>query len=88
MAKRIGTTREMWKKVRNLDHKAFDNWLIKYWQDAHAAALEQARKDKQTVVKPADIEKAISQVKGVGDIKLRAIMQQVYKLYEEAEESE
>lgn len=33
-----------------------------------------------------DIENAISGIKGMGETKVKAVMQRIYKLYEEAEQ--
>ena len=35
-------------------------------------------------ISPADIENAISGIKGMGETKVKAVMQRIYKLYEEA----
>lgn len=46
--------------------------------------LSREKKNRAAAVKPDDIEKVIASLKGIGEVKLKAIMQQVYKLYEEA----
>lgn len=81
MAKKIGITRQQYKDIKKKDHREMENFLIRFWQDGYNDGLAAAKK---TNISPADIEKALSSVKGLGEIKVKAAMQQIYKLYEEA----
>ena len=81
MAKKVGITRQQYKDIKKKDHREMENFLIKFWQDGYNDGLAAAKKAN---ISPADIEKAISGIKGLGEVKVKAVMQQIYKLYEEA----
>ena len=83
MAKNL-ITREQYKNIKKKDHSQMSDYLTKVWQDGFNEGLKQVRKKNKADIKPSDIEKAIADIKGIGGVKLKAIMQQVYKLYEEA----
>ena len=77
-------TREQYKNIKKKDHVEMSRFLFKVWQDGYNDGVAAAKKSKAATVKPRDIERALGNVKGIGDIKVKAIMQQVYKVYEEA----
>ena len=85
MAKNL-ITRSQYKEIKKKDHAQMSDFLTRVWQNGFNDGLKQAKKSKAAAVKQGDIEKAIANVKGIGEVKLKAIMQQVYKLYEEASE--
>lgn len=83
MAKKAGTiTREQYKNIKKKDHRQMEAFLIRYWQDGYNDGIAAAKKANVT---PADIEKAISGIKGMGETKVNAVMQRIFKLYEEAQ---
>lgn len=75
-------TRQQYKDIKKKDHTQMSEFFAKVWQDGFNDGIKSAKKSAAAAVKPGDIEKAISEVKGIGDVKLKAIMQRVYKLYE------
>lgn len=79
----VGITRQQYKDIKKKDHKQMEAFLIKFWQDGYNDGLAAAKKAN---VSPADIENAISGIKGMGETKVNAVMQRIYKLYEEAAE--
>lgn len=81
MAKKIGITRKQYKDIKKKDHQQMNTFLIRFWQDGYNDGLAAAKKVN---VSPADIENAISGIKGMGETKVKAVMQRIYKLYEEA----
>ena len=81
MAKKIGITRQQYKDIKKKDHQQMNAFLIRFWQDGYNDGLAAAKK---TNISPADIENAISGIKGMGETKVKAVMQRIYKLYEEA----
>lgn len=81
MAKKIGITRQQYKNIKKKDHQQMEDFLIRWWQDGYKDGLAAAKKAN---VSPADIENAISGIKGMGETKVNAVMQRIYKLYEEA----
>lgn len=83
MAKQIGVTRQQYKDIKKKDHQQMNAFLIRFWQDGYNDGLAAAKKVN---ISPADIENAISGIKGMGETKVKAVMQRIYKLYEEAEQ--
>lgn len=81
MAKNVGITRQQYKDIKKKDHQQMNAFLIRFWQDGYNDGLAAAKKAN---VSPADIENAISNIKGIGETKVKAVMQKIYKLYEEA----
>ena len=81
MAKKVGITRQQYKDIKKKDHQQMNAFLIRFWQDGYNEGLAAAKKAN---ISPADIENAISRIKGMGETKVKAVMQRIYKLYEEA----
>ena len=84
MAKNL-ITRQQYKNIKKMDHVQMSDFFTRVWQDGFNDGIKAGKKNR-AAVKPGDIEKAIAGLKGIGEVKLKAIMQQVYKLYEEARE--
>ncbi len=82
MAKNL-ITREQYKRIKKMDHVQMNAFYTRVWQDGFNDGIKAGKKNKAAAVKPGDIEKAIAGLKGIGEVKLKVIMQQVYKLYEE-----
>lgn len=81
MTKRAGITRQQYKDIKRKDHQQMNDFLIKFWQDGYSEGLAAGKKIS---VSPADIEKAVSGIKGMGTVKVKAVMQAINSLYEEA----
>ncbi len=81
MAKKVGITRQQYKDIKKKDHQQMNAFLIRFWQDGYNDGLAAAKKAN---ISPVDIENAISGIKGMGETKVKAVMQRIYKLYEEA----
>ena len=84
MAKNL-ITRQQYKNIKKMDHVQMSDFFTRVWQDGFNDGIKAGKKNR-AAVKPGDIEKAIAGLKGIGEVKLKVIMQQVYKLYEEARE--
>ena len=52
-------------------------FYTRVWQDGFNDGIKAGKKNKAAAVKPGDIEKAIAGLKGIGEAKLKAIMQQL-----------
>ena len=76
---RKGLNRKQYKTIKAYDHKQMEDFVTNIYNEGRNDGITETKTAKVT---PADIEKAIAKVRGVGNIKLKAIMQQVYKLYE------
>jgi len=85
MTKKAGITRQQYKDIKRKDHQQMNAFLIRFWQDGYNDGLEAAKK---AGVSPADIENAIRGIRGIGEAKVKAVMQRIYKLYEEAKSFE
>lgn len=83
MAKNL-ITREQYKNIKRMDHVQMSDFYTRVWQDGFNDGIKQGKKNRAAAVKPGDIEKVIASLKGIGEVKLKAIMQRIYKLYEEA----
>lgn len=79
VARKIGITRRQYKDIKKKDHRQMEAFLIRFWQDGYNDGLKAAKKAN---VSPTDIEDAISGIKGIGETKVKAVMQRIYKLYE------
>ena len=77
--------REQYKNIKKMDHVQMSEFYTRVWQDGFNDGIKAAKKSKTAVVKPGDIEKALQGLKGIGEVKLKAIMQRIYNLYEEAQ---
>ena len=77
-------TRQQYKNIKKMDHVQMSDFFTRVWQDGFNDGIRAGKKNRAAAVKPGDIENAIAGLKGIGEVKLKAIMQQVYKLYEEA----
>lgn len=83
MAKNL-ITRQQYKNIKRMDRVEMSDFYTRVWQDGFNDGIKAGKKNKAAAVKPGDIEKVVASLKGIGEVKLKAIMQQVYKLYEEA----
>ena len=77
-------TRQQYKNIKKMNHVQMSTFYTRVWQDGFNDGIKAGKKNKAAAVKPGDIEKAIAGLKGIGEVKLKVIMQRVYKLYEEA----
>lgn len=83
MAKNL-ITRQQYKNIKKMDHVQMSKFYTRVWQDGFNDGIKAGKKNKAAAVKPGDIEKTITDLKGIGEVRLKAIMQRIYKLYEEA----
>jgi Fic family protein len=82
MAKKMEITRQQYKDIKKKDHREMNEFLIRFWQDGYNDGLKAAKKTK---ISPAEIEQEISEIKGMGEVKTKAVMQKIYKLFEGVE---
>lgn len=75
-------TNEQYRDIKKKNHKQLNDYILRIWQDGYNSGVMAARKGKATTVKPTDIENALGQIKGLGEMNIKVIMQQIYKLYE------
>ena len=73
-------TRQQYKDIKRKDHQQMNAFLLKFWQDGYNDGLAAGKKANVSL---ADIENAIRGIKGMGEARVAAVMQKIYKLYEE-----
>lgn len=78
---RKGLTRDQYKAIKKKDHNQMATMITEIYNEGRNDGIKEA---KAARIAPTDIEKAIAGVSGIGEKKLDAIMQTIYKLYEEA----
>lgn len=76
--KKFHITREQYKNVKKKDHAGMDNFLLDIYMSGYNDGIEQGQKAGLTA---ADIEKKVAGVKGIGEAKREAIMNEVRKLF-------
>lgn len=81
MAKNL-INREQYKNIKRMDHVQMSEFYTRVWQSGFNDGLREAKKCKTAAVKPGDIERALQGIKGIGEVKLKVIMQRIYNLYE------
>lgn len=78
---RKGLTRDQYKAIKKKDHNQMATMITEIYNEGRNDGIKEA---KAARIAPADIEKTVAAVKGIGETKLKAIMEGIYKLYEEA----
>ncbi|MCM1184454.1 MAG: hypothetical protein NC337_13865 [Roseburia sp.] len=78
MAKGLKLNREQYKRVKNMDHKEMEKFIINIYNEGHTDGKAAA----EPRIKPSDIATALIEIKGVGTKKAAEIMEAVNKLYE------
>lgn len=79
MIRKTGITRQQYKELKKKDHQQMNDFLLRFWQDGYREGLAAGKKSDVTL---KDMEKAIRSIKGMGETRVNAVMQQVYRLYE------
>ncbi len=74
-------TRDQYKGIKRKDHNQMTEFVTEIYNLGRDDGIKEAKK---TDIRPADIEEAIAGVRGIGEAKLKAIMERIYNLYEEA----
>ena len=78
MSKKLTINREQYKRVKHMDHKQMETFLINMYQEAYDKG-KRAAEPKVTI---SDIAAAIVEIKGIGTKKVTEIMNVINKLYE------
>lgn len=79
MAKGLKLNREQYKRMKRMDHKQMEDFIVNMYNEG----FEDGRKTAETArVKPSEIATAIMEVKGIGTKKAAEIMAVVNKLFE------
>lgn len=82
MTKGLNFTREKYKRVKRMDHKQMETFLVTLYSEGY----QEGKKNAEPKVKLSDIASAITSVKGVGTKKAAEIMAALSRLYEGGED--
>jgi len=74
-------SREKYKEIKRMDHVSMSEFYTKVWQEGFDSGIKANKEEKTAAVTPEDIREVIKDVKGIGEVKLKAIMEQIGALY-------
>jgi len=74
-------SREKYKEIKRMDHTSMSEFYTKVWQEGFDNGVKASNDNKEAAVTPEDIREVIKEVKGIGEIKLRTIMERIDTLY-------
>lgn len=74
-------SREKYKEIKRMDHVSMSEFYTKVWQEGFDNGVKAGNDKRKAAVTPEDIREVIKEVKGIGEVKLKAIMEQIGTLY-------
>lgn len=74
-------SREKYKEIKKMDHVSMSDFYTKVWQEGFDNGVKAGNDNREAAVTPEDIREVIKDVKGIGEVKLKAIMEQIGTLY-------
>ena len=74
-------SRDKYKEIKRMDHTSMSEFYAKVWQEGFDNGAKAGNDKRQAAVTPEDIREVIKEVKGIGEIKLRTIMERIDTLY-------
>lgn len=74
-------SRDKYKEIKRMDHTSMSEFYTKVWQEGFDNGVKAGNDNREAAVTPEDIREVIKDVKGIGEIKLKAIMEQIGTLY-------
>lgn len=74
-------SRDKYKEIKRMDHTSMSEFYTKVWQEGFDNGVKAGNDKREAAVTPEDIREVIKEVKGIGEIKLKAIMEQIVTLY-------
>lgn len=74
-------SREKYKEIKRLDHTSMSEFYTKVWQEGFDNGVKAGNDNREAAVTPEDIREVIKDVKGIGEVKLKAIMEQIGALF-------
>ena len=74
-------SRDKYKEIKRMDHVSMSEFYTKVWQEGFDSGIKANKDEKKAAVTPEDIRKVIKAIKGIGEVKLKAIMEQIGTLY-------
>ena len=74
-------SREKYKEIKRMDHTSMSEFYTKVWQEGFDNGVKAGSDKREAAVTPEDIREVIKEVKGIGEVKLNAIMERIDTLY-------
>ena len=74
-------SRDKYKEIKRMDHTSMSEFYTKVWQEGFDNGVKAGNDKREAAVTPEDIREVIKNVKGIGEVKLKAIMEQIGALY-------
>lgn len=74
-------SRDKYKEIKRMDHTSMSEFYTKVWQEGFDNGVKAGNDKREAAVTPEDIREVIKEVKGIGEIKLRTIMERIDTLY-------
>lgn len=74
-------SRDKYKEIKRMDHTSMSEFYTKVWQEGFDNGVKAGNDNKEAAVTPEDIREVIKDVKGIGETKIKAIMEQIGTLY-------
>ena len=74
-------SRDKYKEIKRMDHTSMSEFYTKVWQEGFDNGVKAGNDKREAAVTPEDRREVIKEVKGIGEIKLKAIMEQIVTLY-------
>lgn len=78
--KQLKLTRKEYKQIKKMDHNDMQKFIVNMYMEGYKTGLSSS-----ATVTPEQIEKIITDTKGVGEIKKKAIMEKITMLFETQE---
>ena len=75
-------SREKYKEIKRMDHVSMSNFYTRVWQEGFDSGIKANKNEKKAAVNPEAIREAVKGIKGIGEVKLNAIMENINQLYE------
>ena len=74
-------SRDKYKEIKRMDHTSMSEFYTKVWQEGFDNGVKAGNDNREAAVTPEDIREVIKEIKGIGEVKLKAIMEQIGTLY-------
>ena len=74
-------SRDKYKEIKRMDHTSMSEFYMKVWKEGFDNGVKAGNDNREAAVTPEDIREVIKNVKGIGEVKLKAIMEQIGALY-------
>ena len=74
-------SRDKYKEIKRMDHTSMSEFYTKVWQEGFDNGVKAGNDKREAAVTSEDIREVIKEVKGIGEIKLRTIMERIDTLY-------